>query len=91
MSIALERFCWTVLWMMISNMVLSVFISVSGIVVRVTVPSFAFTKTEPNSASATEDTTCLSIGVWQRSGPLVRVLWMSLFCYPFRINPHFLT
>jgi hypothetical protein len=38
-----------------------------------TVPSFAFTKTAPNSASVIEDTICLSTVVWQRSGPLVRV------------------
>jgi hypothetical protein len=60
MSIALERFCWTVLLMMPSDVVLPVFsyvvscllpISESG--VRVPVPSFAFTKTALNSASAT--------------------------------------
>jgi hypothetical protein len=38
--------------------------------VRVTVPYFALKKNAPNSALATEETTCLSDVVWHKSGPL---------------------
>jgi hypothetical protein len=41
-------------------------------VVRVVVPSFALTKSAPNWASATDDTTCVSTVVWNKSGPLDR-------------------
>jgi hypothetical protein len=54
---------------------------ISERVVRVTVSNLAFTKTVPNLASATEDTTSLSTVVWQRSGPLIRgVVDESVFC-----------
>jgi hypothetical protein len=91
MSIALERFFWTVLLMMpyaVELLVLSSAVSCSWPIsesgVRVTVPSLAFTKTAPNFASATEDTTCLSTVVWQRSGPLVRGLVDELFLLPMK-------
>ena len=77
MSIALDQRCLQVPLEMPLAVELSVWSGVAGCgwpistrVVLSTVPSFAFKKRAPSSASAAEDMTCLRILAMLRIGPL---------------------